>query len=227
MGGVDSPFGFGEVFHSGYVDTGLLLRTYHDFLKSISALSENTFDHQKLQLRHDMVVYEHSEARHIVFAEGYGMVSNPFFSALPLDGAKGELLLIKAPGLNLGVIIKTDIFILPLGNHIYKVGATYNWEDKTNTPTPAAREELLVALKEVIRCDFEIIGQQAGIRPTVKDRRPLLGTHPSHDSIHLLNGLGTRGVMLAPAMAQLLFDHIEHQAAIDSHISIKRFRNFR
>ncbi len=42
----------------------------------------------------------------------------------------------------------------------------------------------------------------AGVRPTVKDRRPLIGTHPMHSQLHVLNGLGTRGVMLGPAMAK-------------------------
>lgn len=223
---IDSPFGFGEVLHSGFVDTELLLKTYHNYLNSLGSLSLTTFDYDALRLQMGSVLYKDLTAKHIVFAEGFGMTANPFFFSLPLDGAKGELLLIKAPDLDLKSIIKTDIFILPLGNHIYKVGATYNWEDKTNTPTQAAKDELLAGLKEVIHCDFEVIDHLAGIRPTVKDRRPMIGTHPQHPNVHLLNGLGTRGVMLAPAMAQLLFDHIENGATIDNHISIRRFRDF-
>ncbi len=223
---IAAPLGFGEVKHSGYVDTLCLLENYHLYLKNIDSLSENTFDYTLLQAENGHIKYKEIQSRHIVFAEGYGMALNPFFANLPLDGAKGELLLIKSPDLNLDVIVKTDIFILPAGKDTYKVGATYNWEDKSNTPTAAAKTELLAALKEVIDCDFEVIDHQAGIRPTVKDRRPLLGSHPLHKNMFLLNGLGTRGVMLAPSMAKMLYDKIEHGVALDPHVDLKRFKDF-
>jgi glycine oxidase len=223
---IASPLGFGEVMYSGFVDTTLLLVSYKNYLLSIDSYLEETFEHDKLILNTNSIQYKNLCAKQIVFAEGYGMLSNPFFSTLPLDGAKGELLLIKAPNLKLEVVVKTGIFILPLGNDIYKVGATYNWEDKTNTPTQAAKEELITDLKELIQCDFEIIDHLAGIRPTVKDRRPMLGTHPIHKNMYLLNGLGTRGVMLAPAMAKMLFEFIEHKTELNSYVDIKRFKNF-
>ncbi len=86
------------------------------------------------------------------------MHANPYFNDLPLDGTKGELLIIKAPNLDLDVIvIKSSVFILPLGNDLFKVGATYNWDDKTNTPTEEGKQELVEKLKEIISCDFEIV----------------------------------------------------------------------
>ena len=221
-----SPFHFGEVLFSGYVDTALLQQTYIDFLKSSNSYNETTFDYSKLKLNSDSVEYENIQARHIVFAEGFGMLLNPFFNKLPLDGTKGELLLIKAPKLDLDVIVKSAIFVIPLGNDLYKVGATYNWEDKTNIPTETGKEELVKNLKELIHCDFEIIEHYAGVRPTVKDRRPLIGTHPLYKNVHILNGLGTRGVMLAPEMAHELYNHIEHKKPLDKNIDITRIKNF-
>lgn len=223
---IDSPLGFGEVLYSGFVDTTLLLESYKSYLLSIDSYLEETFEYDQLILNGTSIQYKNHTAKQIVFAEGYGMLLNPFFSSLPLDGAKGELVLIKAPNLNLEVVVKTGIFILPLGNDIYKVGATYNWEDKTNTPTQAANEELITELKELIQCDFEVVNHLAGIRPTVKDRRPMLGTHPIHKNMYLLNGLGTRGVMLAPAMAKMLFEHIENKSELNPYVDIKRFKNF-
>jgi hypothetical protein len=60
----------------------------------------------------------------------------------------------------------------------------------------------------------------AGVRPTVKDRRPLVGTHAEYSAIHILNGLGTRGVMLGPSMAKALQCH-ENDIPLDSAIDIK------
>ncbi|PKP14923.1 MAG: FAD-dependent oxidoreductase, partial [Bacteroidetes bacterium HGW-Bacteroidetes-23] len=143
---------------------------------------------------------------------------------LPLDGTKGELLIIKSKALKLDVILKSSVFIIPLGNDLFKVGATYNWEDKTATPTEEGKNELLSDLKSLLTADFEVIEHLAGVRPTVKDRRPMLGTHPKHPKLHVLNGLGTRGVMLAPDMAKMLFENIENQIPLDKEIDIKRFK---
>jgi glycine oxidase len=221
--GIDSPFGYGEVLQTGYVDTATLLNRYIKFLIANDLFLEETFDYDALIIQEDSVQYKDIQAKQIIFAEGFGLHANPFFNHLPLDGTKGELFIIKAPQLNLDVIINTSVFILPLGNDLFKVGATYNWKDKTSEPTQEGKTELLQRLNEILACDFEILEHFAGVRPTVRDRKPLIGSHPFHHRIHLLNGLGTRGVMLGPAMAKVLYDHIESQKPIDFEIDIKRF----
>jgi glycine oxidase len=220
---IDAPFGYGEVLHTGYVDTAVLLSNYHTYLKNQKLLLEDAFDYEQLQVFEDYVEYQNFKAKHIVFSEGFGMHANPFFNYLPLDGTKGELFVIRAVDLDLDVIVNTSVFILPMGNNLFKVGATYNWEDKTCTPTEAGKQELIDRLKEILTCDFEIIEHFAGVRPTVKDRKPLLGTHQLHKNLHILNGLGTRGVMLAPAMALDLYNYIENNKPLDKTIDIKRY----
>jgi hypothetical protein len=223
--GIHAPFGYGQVLHSGYVDTAALLEYYHKYLINNQWLIENTFDYTDLQIFESHIQYTNLKAKHIVFAEGFGMHSNPFFKNLPLNGTKGELFIIKAPDLNLDVIVNTNVFILPLGNNLYKVGATYHWYDKTSKPTKEGKQELINRIKEILNCDFHIVDHFAGVRPTVKDRRPLLGTHFKHKNIHILNGLGTRGVMLAPAMAIDLYDYIENDKPLDRAININRFES--
>lgn len=221
--GIDSPFGYGEVLQTGYVDTALLLDKYRDYLIHNNMFQEESFDHDSLQIDSFGIQYKEIQAKHIVFAEGFGMHGNPYFNHLPLDGTKGELFIIKAPNLRLDMIVNTSVFILPLGKDLFKVGATYNWKDKTDLPTPEGKTELVERIKEIITCDFEIVAHFAGVRPTVKDRRPLVGTHQNYNSVHILNGLGTRGVMLGPAMAKALFNLIENQIPLDTAIDINRF----
>jgi glycine oxidase len=220
---IDSPYDYGEVLHTGYVDTGSLLNRYKQYLKENNLLLEEFFDSTYIEFLDDGIQYKNIQARHIIFAEGFGLHKNPFFNYLPLDGTKGELFVIKAPDLNLDVIVNTSVFILPMGNDLFKVGATYNWQDKTDVPTEEGKQELVDRIKEIITCDFEIVKHFGGVRPTVKDRRPLIGTHHEHKTIHILNGLGTRGVMLGPAMAKALFDKIENEIPLDAEIDIKRF----
>lgn len=221
--GIASPNDFGEVLHTGYVDTAKLLKAYRSFLTENDCLLEERFEYDALLVEPDFVTYKNIQAKHVIFAEGFGLSANPFFRDLPLDGTKGELFIIKAPQLSLDVIVNTSVFILPLGNDLFKVGATYNWKDKTDLPTEEGKQELLERIHEIINCDFEIVSHYAGVRPTVKDRRPLVGTHHAFKNIHILNGLGTRGVMLGPAMAQALFLSIEENATLDSEIDICRF----
>lgn len=222
--GIDSPHGFGKVLHTGYLDTGVYLNAYQESLEKEHQLIRETFDYGQLNVTADYVEYKGMKARHIIFAEGFGLHNNPYFKDLPLDGTKGELLVIKAPELKLDVAINASVFILPVGNDIYKVGATYEWYDKTPVPTEAGKKELIEKIEEVISCDYEILEHLAGIRPTVKDRKPLLGTHELYKRVHLLNGLGTRGVMLGPPMAKVLFDSIENDIPVDKTVSYLRFK---
>ena len=219
---VVAPFGYGQVMQTGYVDTRTLIDSYKQFLGHNYSLCDQKFDYPQLNITSDFVEYQGRKARKIVFAEGFSMKLNPFFKDLPLDGAKGELLLIRAKELDLDVILKAGLFVLPIGNDLYKVGATYNWDDKTNTPTEKAKQELLSGLKEIINCDFEVIEHLAGVRPTVKDRKPLIGQHHTHKNIYLLNGLGTRGVMLAPYLSEKLFNFIEFALPLDLDVDIAR-----
>jgi glycine oxidase len=223
--GLPAPFGFGKVLHTGYVDTVALLEAYHGFLNDNDWMVKDTFDYSQLVVEDDFIEYKGLKARDIIFAEGFGIHANPYFMHLPLDGTKGELLLIKAPGLHLDVAVNASIFILPLGNDIFKVGATYEWYDKTSVPTQAGKDELVEKLDELISCDYEIIEHLAGIRPTVKDRKPLIGTHPQYKRVHLLNGLGTRGVMLGPSMAKELYESIMSGNLVRREVGLQRFKN--
>ena len=220
--GIDSPFDYGQVNRTGYVDVALLLEKFQEYLFLNQMFLKEAFDYSLLKINNG-IQYKDIKAKHIIFAEGFGMLSNPFFNDLPLDGAKGELLIIKAPNLSLDVIINTSVFILPLGNEMFKIGATYNWTDKTDLPTEEGKNELIDRIKEIITCDFEIISHYAGVRPTVKDRKPLVGTHPIHSELHILNGLGTRGVMLAPSLAKSLFNKIENGTPFEKEINCNRF----
>lgn len=222
---IDAPYGFGEVRETGRIDTSTLLTHYKLFLKTINSYSNQTFDYSAISIHEEHVVYNNIKANFIVFAEGYGMVKNPFFCHLPLNVAKGEVLTIKAPDLKMDFILKSSVFVVPELDDCYSVGATYNWEDKTHDITEDAKNELLDKLKTFITFPYEVVNQMAGIRPTVKDRRPLVGTHGKHSNIAILNGLGTRGVMIGPYVAKQLFQNLENGMPLDSEIDINRFQS--
>lgn len=223
ISGVQSPLGYGEVHQSGYVDTKKFVKLSQQKLSKNNQLIFEEFDYDQLQITNKQIEYKNIQTKHIIFAEGFAMNQNPYFNNLPLDGTKGEVISVRIPKLDASVILKSNIFVLPVGNDIYRVGATYDWKDKTNTPTDEGKEQLINDLKALIDLPFEIIDHKAGIRPTVRDRRPLVGTHHQHKNMHLLNGLGTRGVLLGPYLAQQLFDYLEKNTVLPQEIDIKRY----
>lgn len=221
---IKADFGLGEVLETGRVDTLTLIKEYRKKHRETKQFLEESFIYNDIVFKeNNRMTYKYIDAKHIVFAEGFGLKNNPFFNHLPLNGTKGELILIKSPQLKLNFVLKSNVFIIPKQDDYYLVGATYEWTDKTNKVTKQAKNELIKKLKTIICCEFEVVKQYAGIRPTVKDRRPLVGTHNKYHNLHVLNGLGTRGVMIAPYVAHQLFNNIEHKTPLDSEIDIKRF----
>jgi glycine/D-amino acid oxidase-like deaminating enzyme len=223
IAGVVGDFGFGEVYETGRINTEQLVVAYRKYLEQAQKIVYETFTHADIEITENGVLYHQISSQKIVFSEGYGITQNPFFNYLPLNEAKGELITIHAPELDIDFLLKSTLFVLPLGNHYYKVGATFNWKDKTSEPSEEGRNELVEKLKNVIQVPYTIVNQTAGIRPTVKDRRPLVGVHPEYKNIAVLNGLGTRGVMIAPTVAENLYNHLESAEALDTKIDIRRF----
>ena len=138
---------------------------------------------------------------------------------------KGELITVKLDGLNVEELIKSNITLLPLGNDVYKVSATFNWSDKDELCSVKAREELLAKLKELVKINPVVINQYAGLRPTVKDRRPLLGAHPNHQNILVFNGLGTRGLLMSPYLSLQLIEFMDEGVRLDPEVDIKRYKS--
>jgi glycine/D-amino acid oxidase-like deaminating enzyme len=220
---IRAEFGFGKVLHSGRINTSQMVSSYRELLDNDNRLYKEAFHHNQLEILTNEIRYKNITSKYIVFAEGFGLKQNPFFKELPLNGTKGEMLTIKAPDLKMDFILKSSVFIVPLGQDLYWIGATYERDDKTHVITSEAKEELVDKVKKIITCEFEIVKQVAGIRPTTKDRRPLVGAHFEHKHLFVLNGLGTRGVMIAPFVAEQLYNRIEHGSNLDKDIDIARF----
>lgn len=221
--GIDAPFGYGEVLGTGRIDTAGMISAYKTYLLSKDMLWQETFNFEALQTESEYATYKTIKAKRIVFAEGYGLKKNPLFKYLPMTSTKGEYLTIKAPDLNETCAIKSSIFLIPWEKDLYRVGATYKWKDITNLPTEESKSELIEKLNVLIKCDYEVVDQLAGIRPTVTDRRPLVGRHPIQENMFVLNGFGSRGVMIAPFASEQLLNFIERNEAVHPEMDIKRF----
>ena len=223
--GIRAAFGFGEVTNTGWVNTALLVDEFTTYLKSKEKLMQETFEANDLQMDDNCVRYRDIKAKHIVFTQGVGgLTHNPWFSQVPLQQTKGELMIIESKDLQEKSIIKGGVFMIPLGNHRYRVGSTYNWKDQNEGPTQKAQLRLQQQLDKMIQVPYHIVSQSAGFRPTLPDRKPVIGVHPQFSQLAICNGMGSRGVLQAPFCARYLYDYIEKGSPIPSEISLHRFK---
>ena len=219
---IKAPFGFGKVLGTAQIQTDSLLSNYCNFLEKKGFLLSENFQYELIQQQEKTVVYKGISAKKIIFAEGAKADKNPFFQTHTLIGNKGEYVIIHAPDLKIKTLLKGPMYIIPLGHDNYKVGATYSRDDYSLTPTEIAREEILSKVKSLINCDFTVIGQTVGVRPTTKDHRPLLGSLIESPNLVFFNGLGSRGFLMAPLLSEILFDYLENNIAIPEEMDIQR-----
>jgi glycine oxidase len=221
--GLHAPYGFGEVLGSGRIEAGMLLDAYRAFLKNKGCMQEGRLAHDLLVLKHKEVTYDGLRARKIVFATGVGLRANPYFNYLPIQGNKGEYLHIYCPGLGEERVIKASVFLIPKGGDLYTAGATYDHQDQGAEPTARARTYLEEKLGDLLKLPYQVRAHVAGVRPTVSDRRPLVGRHPAFENMFVINGFGSRGVMIAPYAAAMLYRLMEYGESPDPEIDIARF----
>ena len=75
----------------------------------------------------------------------------------------------------------------------------------------------------MLKVPYEIRDHKAAVRPTVKDRRPLLGVHPEFPNIFIFNGLGTKGASQGPYFANHMADFLTENTPLDPEVDIRRF----
>lgn len=220
-----APHGYGKLLHTGKVHPEKLKQLYTRLLLDAEDLFTTSFDYKEVTESDGYIEYNNIQASHIVFAEGSMAVQNPFFPDQFLVGKKGEYLIINAPELQLKEILKGPLFVIPLGNSLYKIGATFSNDDINLDTTVSAREEILAKLEQMIQCDYTVVDHMAGVRPTSKDRRPLIGKLKSDSRMAFLNGLGTRGILMAPLLSRMLYEYLENGTGLSEEINITRFTN--
>ncbi|MBN8498168.1 FAD-dependent oxidoreductase [Accumulibacter sp.] len=216
------PFGGLVIPGGGWLNTDRFLSSIHDKLIAKQELFVSDFHHDQVKVKSGTVRWKGFEAKKLILAEGWYNQPNPWFPDLPFVPTKGEVLTLEVPGLKLDGIVSRNGFILPLENGYFRVGATYNWDELSFDPTEAGREELLLKVKSMISCPFEIIEHEVGVRPTVNDRRPFIGWSKAHQEIGIFNGFGTKGVSLIPWFANHFIEHIIEGKKLLDEVDVAR-----
>lgn len=197
-----------------------LISDFRSWLVKKDLIIEGVFEHKKLISKGNKIAYKNLIAEAVIFCEGHKVEDNPYFKNLPWVPAKGELLLIKAPDLKTEKLLKDQLFVVPVENDLYWVGASYAWEDFYDKGSAEKKKWLVQALDKILDIPYEIVEHLAGVRPATNDRKPLIGHHPVQKNLFLFNGLGAKGSSLGPYFAKMMVDYITEGKEIDRIVNI-------
>lgn len=212
---INAPHGYGTVTAGAWLDVPLLLNAQREELLRKDRLTESVVAVGDIHRTSNGVSIGDVHGRLLVRCTGA-------FNAMPgLIPAKGETLTVRIRDLHIAQVVHRGIFLLPLGDDLFRVGATFKWDDVWDGPMVEARAWLMERLSALIDAPVEILEQATGVRPTSQDRRPILGVTVQQEAV--MNGLGSRGVLLAPWCAEHLLDHLYDGKDLDPEVDQARF----
>ncbi len=220
----NQTFGCGEISPAYLINMQLLIAAWRKKLLEIDSLRSEQFEIDELIVTKDEVKYENINAQKIIFCSGVADFQNPYYSLLPFSPNKGEAVLIECSELTNEHIFKKGVMLAPLAiENIFWVGSNYQWEFENELPSKQFYEQVEKHLQGWLKVPFKILVHKAAIRPATLERRPFVGFHPQYNTVAILNGMGTKGVSLAPFFANQLVQNLIYDFPIADEADIKRF----
>ncbi len=160
--------------------------------------SEDRFNQSELKREGSHWHYKNIKARTVISCLGMGCP----WKADDMWPVKGQVY--ELDGLpDFGdAILKTEKFLVPGDNGTILAGSTYEREFSHNEIDEAGFNDITQDIKPELHAKMTVRSSWTGIRPTTKDRRPII--EKLEDGLYALNGLGAKGVTLAPWSAEQL-----------------------
>ena len=130
-----------------------------------------------------------------------------------LRGVRGEMVVVHAPGLELSRPIRLlhprfPLYVVPWGGGDYMIGATSIEREDAGAVTVRSALDLFATAYAIHPGfgDARIIEHSSGIRPAFDDNVPRIIARGRR---LLVNGVYRHGFLLAPALAEIVADHLE------------------
>lgn len=202
--GIIDPYGGLMLKRTGYVDIPVLLDAVRLHLISDHSFTHSLFEENGLKYFEGKWQYTSEkdvfQADWVIYCSGLGSKASRYWKDLRFKPVKGEWLDLEMD-LSSNLIINRGVFMIPRDGG-FRVGATYDHSNLESNISEKGRKELTERMSKLYLGNYTIKGQHAGIRPATYDRRPFVGAHPTQKGLAILNGLGAKGVTLAPYFAQ-------------------------
>ena len=222
---INNPFGGIQVTQAGWVDLPAFVAAVRAYFIEQARFSIGRVRIDDLTIQPESITYLGKTYRYVIFCEGPHGQENTLFGTLPYNVVKGEILTAEVTDYPLTNIVNQGIFVMPMSPTRIRIGATYSWHELDWKTTDAGRSFLETKARALLRIPFTVVEQQAGIRPSTKDRRPLVGWHQTYPAVGIFGGMGTKGVSLAPYLAHDFADQLLLGKEINPAVNISRFHS--
>jgi glycine/D-amino acid oxidase-like deaminating enzyme len=220
----ENEAGYLEQQQTGYLLTRPLLACLREFLRSRQAYRCATFDYREMCLE-AVPGWQDVEPRQVIFCEGFRMRQNPWFSWLPLQPVKGEILTLSHRLAIPDRILHDGHWLIPVGENEIRIGATFERRNIDRQTTFAAKTELAEAAERLFAGlrNAELIAHEAGVRPCTADRRPFIGRHPRYPYLNIFNGFGAKGSLSIPWHCRRFADYLLTGKGLPERCDIRRY----
>ncbi len=214
----------GVLMRGAWVDLPKLLSAERDRLQAAGSYFSAHFDPAELSVEPPGIRWQTVQARGVIYCDGYKSAQRGPFTYMPWRPAKGEALSLRSDAPQKPFILNREGWALPLGEGRWRTGTNWAWEGLDETPTEVQKEKLLRRFRSYFTqgVSVEVTAHAAGVRPCTADNMPFLGTHPEQSRFHLFNGLGPRGTVWAPQLAEEMADFLVHGKPVRPECAITR-----
>jgi glycine/D-amino acid oxidase-like deaminating enzyme len=222
--GLTDAFG-GALMNGAWVDLPKLMSDVRAELLTNGNLTEASFDPADAVTDAEGVTWREFSAGAIVYCDGYKSAQRGPFKYLPWQPAKGEALTLRTDVADRPFILNREGWALPLGNGVWRTGTNWQWDQLDEITSEAQKEKLIGRFCGYFGEDVEVevTSHVAGVRPCTSDNHPFMGAHPNHPRTYLFSGLGPRGTVWAPAMADEMAAYLCEGKALRKECDLARF----
>lgn len=214
----------GVLMHGAWVDLRKLQADERERLQEAGCYFATHFDPAELAVESNGIRWQTVQARGVIYCDGYKSAQRGPFTYLPWQPAKGEALSLRSDAPQKPFILNREGWALPLGEGRWRTGTNWAWEGLDESPTELQKEKLLRRFRSYFgqAVDVEVTAHEAGVRPCTADNLPFLGTHPEQPRFHLFNGMGPRGTVWAPQLAEEMADFLVHGKPVRPECALSR-----
>lgn len=219
---VIAPLGGQWVHNCGWLDTVPFLNYLQLLFISNSCYQKGKIISSDIKFHNQTIEWNNIIASSFISCTGYEAMNDELWSNLNFKPAKGEVVKFKAEGLPNDYILHNKIKIIPDSEGNFRSGASYDWTNLDNIPSTEGKDFITNGIEKLTTTPFEIIEHAAGVRPATQDRRPLLGKHPTINNVYIFNGMGSKGVMMIPLLADKMVKYLNKEEELDAEYDVSR-----
>lgn len=220
-----------ETRQGARLDIPAMLSVFRNHLSKNKQLitTQKAIEPDEFTWENDKIVWSNRQlsAKKVIWCGGWHNSLFSEFDKIKFSPVKGELLHLKPLEAQTDfpqtIYVGGGIYAFATSKNHWVTGATYDQKNTDTETTEAACHELLEKAEQLIKIKFEVTQQVAGIRPAIADRKPVAGNLPDKPGFTVFNGMGTKGISLAPWLAAQMVKHLIANEPLPPEVSINRF----